>query len=66
MLGGREDTDMNILNLMPRQLHWQILIALVAAALAGMITPPDGFLVETYAFLGTLFLNALISPKAAK
>lgn len=48
-----------VMNLLPRQLHWQILIALIAAALAGMVTPQEGVVVETYAFVGTLFLNAL-------
>ncbi len=45
-------------------LHWQILIALGLAVLAGALSGPEGSLfgvrlVEVYAFLGTLFLNAL-------
>ena len=45
-------------------LHWQILIALVFAVLAGSITGTDaGFLgityFQVYEFLGALFLNAL-------
>ena len=46
------------------QLHWQILIALVAAVIAGLITGTEaGFFGVTfyqlYEFFGTLFLNAL-------
>ena len=46
------------------QLHWQILIALVLAALAGSLTGLDATLfgIRYYAvfdFIGTLFLNAL-------
>ncbi len=45
-------------------LHWQILIALVLAVVAGLVGGPDaslfGFkLVPAYGFLGGLFLNAL-------
>ncbi len=45
-------------------LHWQILIALGLAVLAGTLSGPEGSLfgvrlVDVYAFLGTLFLNAL-------
>jgi proton glutamate symport protein len=44
--------------------HWQILIAIVLAVLAGLATSPDTVilgisLVSVYEFLGTLFLNAL-------
>ncbi len=44
--------------------HWQILIAIVLAVLAGLATSPDTVifgipLVSAYDFLGTLFLNAL-------
>jgi len=46
------------------QLHWQILIALVFAVIAGSITDKDTILFginfySFYAFFGTLFLNAL-------
>ncbi|MDX1811155.1 MAG: dicarboxylate/amino acid:cation symporter [Gammaproteobacteria bacterium] len=46
------------------KLHWQILIALVLAVIAGSITGKDMSLFglkfyDVYAFLGTLFLNAL-------
>ena len=46
------------------KLHWQILIALVLAAAAGAIheSLPVGlahFLLDTYEFVGKLFLNAL-------
>ncbi len=50
---------------MPKlKLHWQILLALVLAVLAGSITGQDmavaGLKVyDVYAFVGTLFLNAL-------
>ncbi|MEE8059889.1 MAG: dicarboxylate/amino acid:cation symporter [Pseudomonadales bacterium] len=45
-------------------LHWQILIAIIAAAIAGMLTGTDGEIFGVsfyamYAFAGTLFLNAL-------
>lgn len=43
----------------PEQLHWQILIALVLAVSVGLFTPADHPTVSVYAFLGTLFLNAL-------
>lgn len=44
--------------------HWQILIAILLAVLAGLATSPDTVvlgvpLVSVYDFLGTLFLNAL-------
>ena len=46
------------------KLHWQILIALVLAVIAGMVTGTDASLFGVtfyaiYEFLGTLFLNAL-------
>lgn len=46
------------------KLHWQILIALVLAAIAGTLTGKDAAVAgvtfySIYAFLGTLFLNAL-------
>ena len=46
------------------KLHWQILIALALAVVAGWITGADGELlgvrvVGAYEFIGTLFLNAL-------
>lgn len=46
------------------KLHWQILIALVLAVIAGSITGKDMSIIgvkfyDVYAFLGTLFLNAL-------
>jgi Na+/H+-dicarboxylate symporter len=50
---------------MPRlKLHWQVLIALCLATLAGVLTQPDTTLagvspMAIYDFLGTLFLNAL-------
>lgn len=50
---------------MPKlKLHWQILIALVLAVLAGSVTGTDMTLFglrfyDVYAFFGTLFLNAL-------
>ena len=40
-------------------LHWQILIALLLAALVGWWQGPDGALVPVMDFIGTLFLNAL-------
>lgn len=40
-------------------LHWQILAAIVLAVLAGLNTTPDSFAYHSYAFLGTLFLDAL-------
>ena len=45
-------------------LHWQILIALVLAAIMGSITGTEGSLfgihwMPVYVFIGTLFLNAL-------
>lgn len=41
------------------KLHWKIFIAIVAALVAGQVTPVDGDLFKVYDFLGTLFLNAL-------
>jgi Na+/H+-dicarboxylate symporter len=46
------------------KLHWQILIALVLAVIAGYLSGADGTLLgvvlyPVYAFIGTLFLNAL-------
>ena len=46
------------------QLHWQILIAIILAAIAGSITGTEGSLgpvvfYQVFDFLGTLFLNAL-------
>jgi len=45
-------------------LHWQILIAILLAVIAGTVTGVDGALLgvtfySVYAFIGTLFLNAL-------
>ena len=40
-------------------LHWQILGAIVLATIAGINTPVDSFLYQTYGFLGALFLDAL-------
>ena len=50
---------------MPKlKLHWQILIALIFAVLAGLITSADSSIlgipfVAIYTFFGTLFMNAL-------
>ena len=46
------------------KLHWQILIAMTLAVFAGWLTGADGELlgwrvIGVYAFIGTLFLNAL-------
>jgi len=46
------------------KLHWQILIALVLAVIAGRLSGTEGALLgvvlyPVYAFIGTLFLNAL-------
>jgi len=46
------------------KLHWQILIALILAVIAGQTTGVDGSLFgiryyDVYAFLGTIFMNAL-------
>ena len=46
------------------KLHWQILIAIVLAAIAGSITGTEASIlgvtfVQIYDFLGTLFMNAL-------
>jgi len=50
--------------LLKLKLHWQILIALVLAVLAGSLTGTDSGLLgltfyDVYVFIGTLFLNAL-------
>lgn len=42
------------------KMHWQILVALVLAVVAGTLTSPDSVLVSVYAFVGQLFLNALL------
>ncbi|HFD78952.1 MAG TPA: dicarboxylate/amino acid:cation symporter [Gammaproteobacteria bacterium] len=49
---------------MKLKLHWQILIALVLAVIAGRLSGVDGewlgiHMYPVYAFLGTLFMNAL-------
>ena len=46
------------------KLHWQILIALIAGVVVGLLTQPDATLfgvsnLRIYNFIGTLFLNAL-------
>ena len=46
------------------QLHWQILIALVLAVIAGRLSGTDGELLgmavyPVYVFIGVLFMNAL-------
>ena len=46
------------------KLHWQILIAIVLAAIAGSISGTEASIlgvtfVQIYDFLGTLFMNAL-------
>jgi len=46
------------------KLHWQILIALVLAVIAGQLSGVDGrifgvLFTDIYSFLGTLFMNAL-------
>ncbi len=41
-------------------MHWQILIALALAVLAGALTPADSTWIAVYAFCGQLFLNALL------
>jgi len=46
------------------KLHWQILIALVLAVIAGRLSGMDGSLfgirlLDIYSFLGTIFMNAL-------
>ena len=46
------------------KLHWQILVALVLAVIAGRLSGTDAALfgirfLDVYAFLGTLFMNAL-------
>ena len=50
--------------MMKLKLHWQILIALVLAVIAGTLTGTEGSLFgitfySVYLFIGTLFLNAL-------
>ncbi len=44
---------------LPRQLHWQILIALIVAVAVGINLPTDSSLVSAFDFVGQLFLNAL-------
>ena len=46
------------------KIHWQILIAILAAIVIGWLSGPDGAifgvkLVDIYTFIGTLFINAL-------
>lgn len=41
------------------KLHWQIAIALVLAAIVGIVVGPQPWLLEVCGFVGTLFLNAL-------
>lgn len=41
------------------KLHWQILIALVAAAVVGALVPDTGWWMGLFDFVGTFFLNAL-------
>ena len=46
------------------KIHWQILIAILAAIVIGWLSGPDGAvfgvkLVDIYNFIGTLFINAL-------
>jgi Na+/H+-dicarboxylate symporter len=41
------------------KLHWQILAGIGLAIVAGSFTEPGTFLYDSYAFVGTLFLNAL-------
>jgi len=46
------------------KLHWQILIAILSAVIAGWLSGPAGaifgiLLVDVYNFIGTLFINAL-------
>jgi len=41
------------------KLHWKIALAIVAALVAGHLTPVESDLFKVYDFLGTLFLNAL-------
>ncbi len=50
--------------MMKLALHWQILIAIIAATIAGIVTGTDASILgisfyAMYAFIGTLFLNAL-------
>jgi len=50
--------------MMKLKLHWQIVIALVLAVAAGLITGKEGalfgiYFYDVYAFVGQLFLNAL-------
>jgi Na+/H+-dicarboxylate symporter len=41
------------------KLHWQILIALVAAAIVGSIVPDAGWWMDAFDLIGSFFLNAL-------
>lgn len=41
------------------KMHWQVLVALAAAAAAGALTGPDGQWLAAFDFVGRLFLNAL-------
>jgi proton glutamate symport protein len=41
------------------KLHWQILIAILLAIIAGLLTDRGSVLFETYEFVGELFLNGL-------
>src|SRR5688572_2548143 len=41
------------------KMHWQVLIALLAAVAAGALTGPDGRWLAAFDFVGRLFLNAL-------
>ncbi len=41
------------------KMHWQILIALILAIMAGTISGPDGAMLPAFDFIGRLFLNAL-------
>lgn len=45
--------------LLPRELHWQILLALLLAVSVGMTLSPESGLIPVFSFVGTLFLNAL-------
>lgn len=41
------------------KLHWQILIALIAAAIVGSLVPAEGWWIDAFDLIGTFFLNAL-------
>ncbi len=41
------------------KLHWQILVALVAAAIVGSLVPAEGWWIDAFDLIGTFFLNAL-------